>query len=36
VVLASGLLALVVAASTAGVRAWHAARIDPTRALRTE
>jgi len=36
VVLASGLVALAVAASTAGARAWQAARIDPARALRSE
>jgi len=36
VVLASGLVALVVAAGTAGARAWQAARIDPARALRSE
>jgi len=36
VVFASGLVALVVAAGTAGARAWLAARIDPARALRSE
>ena len=36
VFVASGALALAVALGTVGVQAWRAARLDPTRALRTE
>jgi putative ABC transport system permease protein len=36
VFLAAGALALVVALGTVGTQAWRAARLDPTKALRSE